>query len=263
MLLKKQAITDNEIWLQAIEECTKQYSRESIKKLEAETISMIHRVASRYSNICSGWIAGKDSLALDHLLRKSGIQYTPIMWRGINEYPAVARWIDENKPRNMIEEIIDKYTLEFIEAHPDYLFCRGNTRNKWMATKWQRYKKDIPKHGFDLFIAGRRLKDGNICGSKADDYVRVKEFATFSPMAEWNHEQLLAYIKYENIDLPPFYSWERGFLLGSVAMGEWTERPALNLTDEQVWAELYRIDPSIVLNAAKVLTSARKYINMT
>lgn len=263
MLIKKQQIEDNAVWLRAFEDCTKSLTREEIAVLEYKTIALIRKTAQNYCNACSGWIAGKDSLALDHILRKSGIRYTPIMWRGVNEYPSMTRWIAANKPYGLIEEVIDKYSLPFLEKHPEYLFCSNGTRQKWMATKWARQRKDISKHGFDLFITGRRLKDGNICGSKESGYVTRKPnatYASFSPLAEWTHEQLLAYIKYENIALPPFYSYERGFLIGSVAMGEWTERPMLNKTEDEVWDELYAIDPTIVTNASRVLTKARRYL---
>lgn len=260
MLTKKQRVKDNEEWLNAFNHCTDKISLSEIKELEHNTIKLIKDVAKKYVNVCSGWIAGKDSLALDRVLSKAGIDYTPVMWQGVNQYPAMARWIAYNKPDNLIIETIDKFTLEFLNEHPDYLFCQNGTRQKWMAEKWRRYKADIKKHGFDLFIVGRRIKDGNICGSKESGYVVSKEFDTFSPLAEWTHEHVLAYIKYENIQLPPLYKWDRGFLIGSVAMGEWTERPALNMTVSQVWEELYAIDKSIVLNAADTLKSAKEFL---
>lgn len=261
MLRKKQSIESNEEWLQALEQSTSLYTRFDIDELEAATISKMETVVASYRNICHGWIAGKDSLVLSKVLAKSGVKTTPIMWRGINEYPAMKDWVDNNKPSNLIEEIIDKYSLEFLEAHPEYLFCKGNTRQKWMATKWERQRKDIRKHNFDLFITGRRLKDGNQCGTANNNYIAHKNgYDVYSPLAEWNNEQLLAYIRYNNIVLPPFYGYERGFLIGSIAMGEWTERATLGKTENEVWEELYRIDKNIVLRAAQRLTSARQYL---
>ena len=263
MLRKKQDIKNNHEWLEAFESCTKMYSFEHIQKLESKTIETIRRVAKNYNNICSGWIAGKDSIVLHHILIKSGIKFTPIMWRGINEYPCMKKWIDENKPNGIIFETIDKFNFNFLEKHPEYLFCKGDTRQKWMAEKWKRQNQDINKHGFDLFIVARRLKDGNRCGDKNNDYIQQKEgYASFSPLAEWSHEEMLAYIKYNYLKLPPFYSFKRGFLIGSIAMGEWTEYACLNHTEDEVWDEIWDIDKSIVLNAAKHLSSARKYLTM-
>lgn len=261
MLAKKQNIKDNGEWLRAFSKSTAIYSFDDIKQLEQKAIKRIQRVASKYSHICSGWIAGKDSLVIHHILLKSGINFTPIMWRGINEYPAMKLWVDYNKPHNLIEEVIDKYSLEFLEKHPDFLFCKNGTRQRWMATKWERQRADMKKHHFDLFITGRRLKDGNQCGNESTDFVVGKNgYDVFSPIGEWNNEQLLAYIRYNNIELPPFYNYERGFLIGSIAMGEWTERAVLDKTENEVWEELFQIDKSIVINASKTLTSARKFL---
>jgi len=260
MLSKKQSIKDNSEWIQAFEKCTDKVSISELRAKERETIELIKRTSRNYGNICSGWIAGKDSLVLDRILNKSGIGFTPTMWEGVNPYPAMVDWIKAHGPANLIVETIDKFSLEFLEAHPDYLFCKNGTRTKWMSEKWKRYKQDMKKHGFDLFVTGRRLKDGNICGSKESGYVTKRDYDTFSPLAEWSHEDVLAYIKYENIELPPFYFWPRGFLIGSVAMGEWTERPAMELSDNEVWDELYHIDKNIVTSASKTLTSAKTYL---
>lgn len=260
MLLRKQNIKSNDEWLLAFEKSTSEYSREDIAALEAGTIELIKYKTLPYKNICSGWIAGKDSLVLDRVLQKSGIKYTPVMWQGVNPYPAMQKWIAAHHPENLLTETVDKFTLEYLNAYPDYLFCQNGTRTKWMAEKWKRYKQDIKKHGFDLFIVGRRLKDGNICGNRENGYIVRKSFETFSPLAEWTHEHVLAYIKYENIELPPFYDWDRGFLIGSVAMGEWTERPAMDMTVSQVWEELYAIDKNIVINAALKLQSAKDFL---
>lgn len=261
MLVKKQNVKTNSQWLEAYKNCTELYSKEDILKLEREAIELIKKISSRYNNICNGWIAGKDSVVLYHILKKSQINTTPIIWRGINEYPSMKEWIEKNKPSNLIEEVIDKYSLEFLEKHPDYLFCQKNTRQQWMATKWQRQEKDISKYHFDLFITGRRLKDGNRCGNKENNFIMKKEtYDVFSPLGDWNNEQLLAYIKYNNIELPPFYKYDRGFLIGSIAMGEWTERAVLDKTVNEVWDKLYDIDKTIVIKASEKLTSAKKYI---
>lgn len=261
MLNKKQNIKSNKEWLDALDKCTSLYSYSDIKKLEEETIQLIEKVCGKYNNICSGWIAGKDSIVLQHILKKSKVKYTPIIWRGINEYPQMKEWIDKNKPKDLIEEIIDKYSLEFLEKHPDYLFCKKKTRQNWMATKWERQRKDIKKYNFDLFITGRRLKDGNQCGSITGLFVVKKPtYDVFSPLGAWSAEQLLAYIKYNNIELPPFYKWDRGFLIGSIAMGEWTERALLDKTEDEVWQEIYDIDKSIVESASNKLSSAKRFM---
>ena len=43
-------------------------------------------------------------------------------------------------------------------------------------------------------------------------------------------------------------------------MGEWTERPVLDLSVDDVWREIYEIDKSIVFSAAHTLTSAKTFL---
>lgn len=248
-------------WQKMLEDCTKHYSREYIDNLEKKTIKAIKKVTKNYKNVCSGWIGGKDSLVLDSILRKSGIRFTPIMWRGVNEYPCMAKWIKKNQPADLITEIVDDFDLDFLEKNPEYLFCKGDTKKKWLSLKWKRYDKDIPKHNFDLFIVARRTADRNVCGKEENNFIIKKDkYSTYSPLAKWNHEETLAYIKYNNIKLPPLYNFKRGFTVGSIAMGEWTEYAQYDLTEKEVWDEIYDIDKSIVINASEKLTSAKKYL---
>lgn len=254
MLGSKAHVKSNDDWLRCYEAVTDAVSRSEIDELTADTVKSIRKMARR-GRVCSGWNPGKDSIVLNDLLERSGIEYDPICWRGVNEYPAMTEWFERNRPAGLKVSVVGKFTLPWLEENPDFLFCQGDTRQRWMAEKWKHQRHDTAP--YDLFAFGRRLKDGNRCGTKADGYLMGK---TWAPMAEWSHEQLLAYIRYNQLELPPFYSWPRGFLLGSVAMGEWTERPCKGLSVTQVWDEIWGIDPSIIEGAARVLTSARQYL---
>ena len=262
MLRRKQDIRSNDDWLTAYDTCCDAVSREQSDRLAQDTADRIESVMRAHSKPASGWCAGKDSIVLEHLLCRFGFEHEPIMWRGVNEYPAMAKWIDGNAPDNLRCSIVGKFSLEFLEAHPDYLFCQGDTRNKWMAEKWRRQRADMESGGYDLLILGRRRKDGNQCGKAENAYVADRGgFDAFSPLADWTHEELLAYIRWNGIELPPFYSWPNGFLYGSVAMGEWTERPAMGRPESAVWDEIMRIDAEIVKGAANTLTAARRYLD--
>ena len=261
MLKKKQAIKGNAEWLEAFENSVKLYSREYIDQKEKQTILRIRSVCSKYNRIFSGWIAGKDSQVLQCIMERSGVSFTPIMWKGINEWPCVRKFVEENKPDNLIEETIDKFDFDFLEKHPEYLFCqKQGIAQKWMAVKWQRYAKDQKKYGFDLLVLGRRKSDGNNCGDENFILKNSGGYDIFAPLADWNHEEMFAYIKYNGVKLSPFYKFPRGFLIGSIAMGEWTEYACRGKTVEEVWEEVYSIDKSVVENASKYLTSAREFL---
>lgn len=261
MLKKKQSIKSNSEWQDAFENSVNIYSREYIANKEKATIEHIQRVCSKYHKVFSGWIAGKDSQVLQMIMEHSGVSFTPIMWKGINEWPAVKQFIEKEKPLNLITETIDKFDFEFLEKHPEYLFCNGKgVAQKWMSEKWKRYQKDQKKYGFDLLVLGRRIKDGNNCGDENYILHNGGGYDIFAPLADWNHEEMFAYIKYNGVKLSPFYSFPRGFLIGSIAMGEWTEYACKDKTIEQTWEEVYSIDKSVVENASKYLTSARDFL---
>lgn len=78
----------------------------------------------------------------------------------------------------------------------------------------------------------------------------------FSPLAAWSHEHVLAYIHYHQLPLPPIYGWKNGYLCGTHPWParQWTGSP------ENGWREVYDIDPSIVIEAAEKIGSARAFL---
>lgn len=260
MLIKKQQLqkaNNNEAWIDCFNNALEQVEISELQRLEEKTIqSIIDNTEGK--TVACGWCGGgKDSVVIYDLLKRSGISFQAVFWRGINEYPEVSEWIESNKPEGLEEIIIDKFSLEFLENHPKYLFVEDpRTANKWMQPKWKAQREYIKD--YDLFITGRRLKDGNNCGKKESGYIRDK---AFSPIAEWSHEHLFAYIRHHGLEISPFYKYPRGFMLGSLSFGEWTERRILgDMTVNDIWEEIYEIDKSIIYDAAEILTSAKRYL---
>lgn len=260
MLGRRLTIKDNQRWVDAFEDSVKTHSLNHIERITEDAIKRIRSICPQY-HCCSGWVGGKDSIVLHDVLLRSGVVFSPIIWRGVNEWEMMRKWIEENAPHNIIMCSVDKFTFEFLEKNPEFLFCQGNTRQKWLQAKFNRYNKDIVDLGYNMFITGRRVIEGNVCGSKKDGYiVKGKYFTTFNPLAEWTHEEVLAYIRYHNLSLPPIYGLQQGFRCGSVSTGEWTEYACFELSEKEVWDEIYAVEPRTVINASKHLTSARRYL---
>lgn len=78
----------------------------------------------------------------------------------------------------------------------------------------------------------------------------------YSPLADWSHEMILAFIHYNKIKLPPIYEWQNGFKCGT---HPWPSRMYTE-SIENGWREVYAIDPSIVESAAEKISSARLFI---
>lgn len=93
-------------------------------------------------------------------------------------------------------------------------------------------------------------------GKGSNIYTDGKGVTRYSPLADWKHEHILAYIHYNDIPLPPIYGWKNGYTCGT---HPW---PARQWTGsiENGWQEIYDIDPSIVTAAAEKIESARHFL---
>ena len=115
-----------------------------------------------------------------------------------------------------------------------------------------RYYKE---HQLEILLLGRRKADGNYVG-KDNIYTNSAGITRYSPLAEWRHEDILAYIHYYDVKLPPIYDWEKAYLCGT---HPW---PAIQYmeTEQQGWKEIYDIDQTIVENAAQHFDGAREFL---
>jgi hypothetical protein len=78
----------------------------------------------------------------------------------------------------------------------------------------------------------------------------------YSPLVNWRHEDILAYVHYHKLPMPPIYGWPNGYVCGTHA---W---PARQYTGSIAngWREIYSIDPGIVREAAEHIESARVFL---
>ena len=112
------------------------------------------------------------------------------------------------------------------------------------------------KHGLDMILVGHRKADGNFVGKGSNILTNGAGVTRYSPLAEWPHELVLAYIHYNNIPLPPIYGWKDGFRCGT---HPWPARSGMKSIDEG-WADIYDIDPSIIEVAAAKIESAAHFL---
>lgn len=111
------------------------------------------------------------------------------------------------------------------------------------------------RYQLEILLLGRRKADGNYVG-KDNIYTNSAGITRYSPLAEWRHEDILAYIHYYDVKLPPIYDWEKGYLCGT---HPWPARQYME-TEQQGWKEVYDIDKTIVENAAQHFDGAREFL---
>ena len=252
---KKQTIS-HEQFLEVFQKIEQVVSRSELDALVDRTVENIKATTSG-KRAAYSWSGGKDSIALGGVCELAGVKPCVFgMTHGL-EYPAFLAWITDHMPHEL-EVISTGLDLAWLAKHPEMLFPRDSRLDaKWFKliqhkAQAQYYKK----HKLDMLILGRRLGDGNFCGPKGAYVYETKGVTRYSPIAEWRHEDIFAFIHYYKCPIPPIYQWPRGFRVGTGAWParQWTE------SEEQGWEEVWTIDPSIVHEAASVLPQARAFL---
>lgn len=252
MLGKKQSIS-NEDWLQAVKHIEEYVSKEEIKALTNEAIKSI-KATTKGKKVAYAWSGGKDSIVLGHICEKAGIKDCVLGVCDI-EYPDFLEWIEKHKPEGLTV-INTGQNMEWLVKHPEMLFPKGNNASRWFSiVQHTAQRKYYKQHELDMLLLGRRRADGNYVGRGSNCYTDGKGVARFSPLSEWKHEHVLAYIHYYNLPLPPIYNWPNGYKCGT---HPW---PARQHTEsiQKAWEEIEAIDKSIVDHAEKYIESAKLF----
>ena len=252
---RKQRVS-NEAWLERLAKIeqlvTKEQLEEKVKQTVSEIVEKTHEKKAAFA-----WSAGKDSLVLERLCIMAGVTSCVLVISDL-EYPAFLQWVEENRPSEL--EIINTgQDMEWLSKHPQMLFPQNSqTASQWFHIVQHRgqakYYKDKE---LDVLLLGRRRADGNYVGKGSNIYTDGKGVTRYSPMADWSHEEVLAFIHYYNVALPPIYDWNKGYQCGTHpwAARQWTG------SVENGWKEVYEIDPSIVTEAAAVIPSAKQFLD--
>lgn len=253
-LAKKQSMS-NDAWIEVIENIEKVVSKKELNGVVRTTISEIKNTV-KGKKAAYAWSAGKDSVVLSHICEKAGVKDCMIGVCNL-EYPAFTDWIDKNKPAKC-EVVNTGQDINWLARHQDMLFPQDSRKAaRWFAiVQHSAQRKYFKEHGIEVLMLGRRRADGNYVGGPEAIYTDGKGITRYSPLASWKHEYILAYIHYNNLPLPPIYSWKNGYLCGT---HPWPARQWTGSV-ENGWREVYEIDKSIVENAAEHIDSAREFM---
>ena len=254
MLGRKQAMTpeDETKWWDVVNHIEDYVSRAEVETATAEALDRIATVTAG-KNAAYAWSGGKDSLAIADLCQRAGISKCFCIVTDL-EYPAWLKFLHDNKPPNC-ETVDAGFDLEYLVAHPEMIFPTGKTFQRWYnQVQHKNHARYMKAKNLDVLIVGRRKIDGNICG-RGGSAVNKDGRLTYSPIYDWCHELLFAYLHYNAIALPEIYRWQRGFYNGTHI---WAERKVDNI--QQGYSEVYEIDPSVVIGAAEVLPGAKEFL---
>lgn len=255
MLGRKQHIANSD-WLTAMSSIESLVSLSRIKSLTEQTVSEIRKTVGNKKAAYS-WSGGKDSLVLGDVCEKAGIKQCFIVISNL-EYQAFLQWVTDNMP-DELEVVNTGQDLEWLSKNQQMLFPQNpETAGKWFHIVQHRGQaKYYKEHKLDVILLGRRRGDGNYVGKNGQNiYTNAQGVTRYSPICDWTHEEILAYIHYNNLPMPPFYSWKNGYYCGTHpwAARQWTG------SIENGWKEVYDIDKSIVIEAQSYIPSAKDFL---
>ncbi len=250
---KKQSIR-NDQWIHAAEQIETLVSRNEIDTATEKAINDI-KTRTKGLKAAYAYSGGKDSIVLSDICTKAGITDSVC---GICEleYPEFLKWIYDNMPANCT--IINTgQNIVWLSKHLDMLFPKDSAKAaKWFSIVQHRaQKKYYTENGLNIILLGRRRADGNYTGTDGI-YTNRDGITRYSPLYDWPHEYILAYIHYHQLELPPIYSWKNGYLCGT---HPWPARQWTG-SDHNGWHEIYEIDKSIVISASEHIPSAKLFL---
>jgi len=203
------------------------------------------------------WSAGKDSVALEYLMRLGGYELpTCIGMTKELEYPEFLRFVTANMPEGL-QVYKTNHDLNWLAANLGMLFPQNSAiAGKWFAMVQHACQaKFFKENKLDVILLGRRKQDCNYVGNGTNIYTS-KGVTRYSPLSEWTHEQVIAFMHYHSAPFAPFYSWRNGWVVGS---GNWAARQWVG-SIENGWRDIYEIDATIVQKASAVIPSAAEYL---
>ena len=255
ILGRKQRIKNSE-WIEAFAKIEQAVSRKELDQLVDKTVKEIKK-KTRGKKVAYAWSGGKDSLVLGEICRMAGIAPCVLVICNL-EYKAFIEWVDAHKPPEL-SVINTGQDMKWLAAHPQMLFPQDSKyASMWFQIVQHRGQaKYYKENQLDMMLLGRRRADGNYVGRGDNIYTNNQGVTRYSPLSDWTHEQMLAYIHYHNLEMPPIYDWKNGYLCGT---HPWPARQWTGSV-ENAWAEIYEIDGSIVTEAAEHIQSAKDFLD--
>lgn len=255
VLGRKQRIKNSD-WIEAIGKIEQMVSRKDLDQLVNKTVKEIKK-KTKGKKAAYAWSGGKDSLVLGDICRMAGITSCVLVICNL-EYKAFIDWAEKNKPQEL-SVINTGQDMKWLAAHPHMLFPQDSKyAARWFQIVQHRGQARYYKEkGLDMLLLGRRRADGNYVGRGDNVYTNGQGITRYSPLSDWTHEQVLAYIHYYNLEMPPIYNWKNGYVCGT---HPW---PARQWTGniQAAWSEIYEIDKSIVIEAAGSIQSAKEFLD--
>ena len=182
-----------------------------VDHLIEQAVNAVQRAILEHGSAAYAWSAGKDSLALEVVMREAGVlqgfaSLTPLEW------PAQLAWALEHKPAGVVRAPQEDVNLAWLSGNRHLLFPDAVVGTYW-AKVWHKAQNWYHRHYRPgVIFNGRRRSDGN---HTPDEPHRLKNGQLhLTPLAYWTHEDVMATVDYYS-EWPPVYAYPNSFLRGT------------------------------------------------
>lgn len=243
-MLGRKKSNKQEDWIKAWEQAKEEHDIDRSEKLINLAIS---RLPDDLDKCVYGWSGGKDTLALEIILNRTGKKIRCChgtigkQW----EYPSFYEYCQKHKPEHCVDYDFG-ITDEWLEKHPKLIFPDTHKEEaRWYVicnqAAFYGYGKDAEA---EHILLGHRSIDGNIINSHKN--------GKLFPIGDFSHEDVFCILACNGIELPDIYYYPDGFYHGTHA---WIMRVGGRKAMEEVW----QIDKSLLI-AHKNLPKIKEFL---
>lgn len=246
VLGKKQNIA-NDLWREVLRDIRSLVTRRELDALVYGTLRRAEKDLRGLKCIYA-WSGGKDATVCADLSLRLGVSTGSLIHTNL-EYPEFMTWAMRNLPSGC-SPVCTGQDMTWLRNNMRYLFPKDSATlgRTYAIVQRAGNRKRMRELGADRVITGRRKADGNCPG--VSGYYDI--------IFDWPHEAVLAYHVYYDLPFAPIYDWPDGFRQGTHS---WPFRYARGKTDDDMWREIYRIDPSVVAAAAECFDDAARILD--
>lgn len=227
-------------------------SKEECDSLITDAVKLVKGLINYYPKAGYAWSAGKDSLALQVVMEKAGVE-SCVFCTSKEDSPKMLEWVKTHQPKGMMFHVSKTLTKKFIKEHADRIFPKKEGYWWYKFVPWEGQQEFIKFQSLDICFYGRRTQDGNQCKRSGIPYYKKanERCITCNPIADWKHEDVLAVIHYYLADqLPPIYDIPVPYIPQT---GYWYEYAG--------WNEVAHVFPELMPVLVEHFPEAKQFIN--
>lgn len=253
-MIRRKQVSSQKEWVNFFNNAEYYISKGEIDALTYNTVEELVKTTAG-KRVAYGWSGGKDSIVVQKLCELAGIEKAVIFTHDL-EYKDFADFIRRNAPAGL-EVVKTKHDLEWLKKNEEnFLFPIESKYSDAYMIQIQRngLKRYFKRNNLEQVIMGVRIHDGNNVPKKI--MVNKDGYTRNAIIKDWTNEQVMAFIKYNNLELPRTYLYEDGFIHGT---GPWSALKRVKGRGlKECWEYVHQYDKEAVERAGEYFELAKE-----